>query len=81
MALLPTTTLDAVAPGEQVTILTLRGEGAVTQRLAEMGMVPGAHLTVVRYAPMGDPLEISLHGYHLSLRRREAALVEVSRCR
>ena len=56
-----------------------RGEGCAFQRLCELGFVPGAEVRVVRYAPLGDPMEVEIHGYHLSLRRAEAAMVEVER--
>lgn len=72
-----TTTLDTLAPGARGAIVAVRGEGMIAQRLAEMGMVPGAEVTVVRFAPLGDPMEILLDGYHLSLRKSEAAKVEI----
>lgn len=55
--------------------VTLAGTGR--QRLLEMGLTPGAEFELVRFAPLGDPLEIRLRGYHLSLRRLEAESVEV----
>jgi Fe2+ transport system protein FeoA len=46
----------------------------------EMGLIEGSAVEVVRLAPLGDPMELALHGYHLSLRKSEAALVEVETC-
>ena len=70
-------TLDLLAPGEGGVVGRLRGDGSIHQRLLEMGVFKGAAIEVVRYAPMGDPMEILVQGYHLSLRRNEAALVEI----
>ena len=56
------------------------GGNAVSQRLMEMGLIDGSTVEVVRIAPLGDPMELHLHGYNLSLRKSEAALVEVEHC-
>lgn len=71
-------TLRDIAPGKKCRIEALLGRGATYQRLLEMGMIAGTELEVLRYAPLGDPLEIRIHGYHLSLRKAEAQLVEVA---
>jgi len=71
-------TLDQVKPGDSARITRLQIAGAVGQRLAEMGLNPGARVRVVRTAPLGDPLEIQLEDYSLSLRKAEARCVEVS---
>jgi len=65
--------LDQLKPGEAGVISSLSGEEDVLLRLMEMGLIEGTPITMVRYAPMGDPIEISARGYHLSLRRAEAA--------
>jgi Fe2+ transport system protein FeoA len=70
-------TLDTLKPGQQGVIATLNGDGAVHQRLHEMGVIDGADVEVVRVAPLGDPIEIRVQGYHLSLRKSEAALVQL----
>ncbi|GMU93519.1 MAG: hypothetical protein AMXMBFR4_25770 [Candidatus Hydrogenedentota bacterium] len=57
--------------------MALRGDGAIHQRLQEMGVIEGAQVELVRLAPLGDPIEIRVQGYHLSLRKSEAALVEL----
>jgi ferrous iron transport protein A len=72
-------TLDQLQPGEHARVLALAGEDALTQRLLEMGLLEGEEVEVVAVAPLGDPLEIRLGDYRLSLRRREAARVHVSR--
>ena len=70
-------TLDKVKIGEKGTIVGVTGKGAVKQRMMDMGLVPGSDVEVVRVAPLGDPIEILLKGYNLSLRRNEAKLVLV----
>jgi Fe2+ transport system protein FeoA len=72
-------TLNDLKPGERARVQGCLGDGAIFQRLCEMGFVEGAPLRLVRYAPFGDPLEVELHDYHLSLRRAEAAMIEVVR--
>lgn len=70
-------TLKDLRPGDRGRVKQLYGEGSVFQRLCEMGFVEGTPLRVVRFAPLGDPLEVEIHGYHLSLRRAEASMIEV----
>jgi ferrous iron transport protein A len=70
-------TLDALQPGEQTKIVELRGDAETTHRLMELGLLPGTPIKVVRFAPLGDPVEISVRGYRLSLRRAEAADIAV----
>ena len=64
-------------PGERGVVAALRGNGAIQQRLLEMGVLEGSEVEMVRLAPLGDPLEIVVQGYHLSLRKAEARLVEL----
>jgi Fe2+ transport system protein FeoA len=72
------TTLDKLMPGDCATVKTVGGAGsAIYQRLMEMGVFDGAELRVIRFAPLGDPMEVQVQGYNLSLRKAEAALVEV----
>lgn len=73
----PCTTLNTLRPGECATVVGVMGDDAITQRLLEMGVIAGAAVGVVRFAPLGDPMEITLDGYHLSLRKTEAALIQV----
>lgn len=70
-------TLDRLKPGQRAVIRTVRGEGPLAQRLLEMGLLAGEAVRMVRVAPAGDPLEIEILGYSLSLRRNEAAAVDV----
>ena len=69
--------LDELKPGQTGRIQSVAGEGALRQHLLDMGMIPGAEATLVQFAPMGDPLEIRMHGYELTLRRKDATKIEV----
>ena len=69
--------LDHVGVGETTRIVDVPGDDPVSLRLLEMGLTPGVTVAVVAAAPLGDPLELELRGYRLSIRRREAALVMV----
>jgi len=71
-------TLADLAKGESRTVISVRGEDAVTRRLMEMGVIPGVSVSMVKSAPFGDPLEIRVRGYSLALRRNEAETVELS---
>lgn len=70
-------TLDCLAIGESGTIVKVKGEGRVRRRLFDMGLTPGAEVYLRKKAPLGDPLEITLRGYELSLRKDEAINVEL----
>jgi Fe2+ transport system protein FeoA len=70
-------TLDQLRPGQRGRITALQGQDALMQRLMEMGLFEGEEIEVVRLAPLGDPLEIRLGDYLLSLRRSEAARVQI----
>jgi ferrous iron transport protein A len=72
-------TLDQLRPGERGRILSLQGDDSLAQRLLEMGLLEGEEVEVLHIAPLGDPLEVRLRDYRLSLRRREAARVRVAR--
>ena len=69
--------LSELPVGARARVARVTLAGGARQRLLEMGLTPGAEFTLVRFAPLGDPLEIHLRGYHLSLRRQEAEGVEV----
>lgn len=69
--------LAALQPGQQATIVRVRGPVAARRRMLEMGLVRGETITVQRLAPLGDPVEYIVKGYHLSLRRRDAANIDV----
>jgi ferrous iron transport protein B len=70
--------LSDIRAGESVFVECVRGKGAFQQRIGEMGFVRGKRVTVIKNAPLNDPIEFSIMGYNVSLRRKEAALVEVS---
>ena len=69
--------LDRLPPGTAGRVLSVGGAGPVARRLMEMGVVPGAPVRVVKFAPLGDPLEVRVRDYHLALRRSEAQTIEV----
>ncbi len=69
--------LDALPIGRQAIIVKVEGEGRVRRRLFDMGVTPGAEVFLRKKAPLGDPLEITLRGYELSLRKDEASLVTI----
>ena len=64
--------LAEMRPGDRAVVCCVRPGAGPRRRLLEMGFVSGTALRVVRYAPFGDPIQVELHGYHLSLRRSEA---------
>jgi len=65
--------------GEQAKLLGFTVENVATQRLLEMGLTPDEYIEIIRFAPMGDPIEIRVKGYLLSLRRHEAELIQVKK--
>lgn len=71
-------TLNEILPGQACLMSDLTAEGALGQRLMDLGFFPGAKLKVVRNAPLVDPLEIELEGVLLTIRHQEAATIEVS---
>ena len=71
-------TLDTLKPGTRARVFGVGGEGPVAKRLMEMGIVPGAPVSVVRVAPLGDPIEVRVRNYHLALRRSEARTISVT---
>lgn len=71
------TTLVDIAPGQKVRVVRTEGTAVANRRLVEMGLTPGANVTVKRVAPLGDPVEINVRGYDLSLRKAEAKGVVV----
>lgn len=71
-------TLNEVKVGETARIVRLNGNGAVKRRIMDMGLTNGTEVTVRKIAPLGDPIELTVRGYELSIRRDEAANVEVA---
>ena len=63
--------------GETATVVKLQGEGAVRRRIMDMGITKGVELYVRKVAPLGDPVEITVRGYELSVRKADAEMIEV----
>ncbi len=70
-------TLKQAKIGDTVTVLKLHGEGAVKRRLMDMGITKGTAVHVRKVAPLGDPIEVTVRGYELSLRKADAEMIEV----
>ncbi len=70
-------TLRQAKIGETVSVLRVHGEGALRRRIMDMGITKGAVITVRKVAPFGDPLELTVRGYELSLRKADADMIEV----
>ena len=71
-------TLDQLQPGERARVDAVAGDDSIVQRMLEMGLFEGENVEVLGFAPLGDPMEILLQDYRLSLRRAEAARVQVT---
>jgi len=69
-------TLREARPGDTVKVKKLHGEGAVKRRIMDMGITKGVEITVRKVAPLGDPVEVTVRNYELSLRKADAAMVE-----
>lgn len=70
-------TLKDAKVGETVTVTRLNGEGALKRRIMDMGVTKGTEITVRKVAPLGDPMEVNVRGYELSLRRADCEMIEV----
>jgi ferrous iron transport protein A len=70
-------TLNEVGIGETVSIVKLNGVGAIKRRIMDMGLTKGTQVYVRKVAPLGDPIELTVRGYELSLRKADAALIDV----
>jgi Fe2+ transport system protein FeoA len=70
--------LHLLLPGQRATITKVNGESALRRRFIEMGIVKGEIILIERHAPLGDPVEYFIKGYHLALRKEEAAQIEVT---
>jgi ferrous iron transport protein A len=71
------TTLRTINPGETVRVSGINGKGAIKRRVMDMGITKGVDIFVRKVAPLGDPVEVTVRGYELSLRRADADIVEV----
>jgi Fe2+ transport system protein FeoA len=70
-------TMGDLRPGQKARVLSIGTQGAMRQRILDMGITPNVAVELIKVAPLGDPLELSLRGYQLSLRKSDAALIEV----
>ena len=71
-------TLRQVKVGETVTVVKLHGEGAVKRRIMDMGITKGVQVYVRKVAPLGDPVEVNVRGYELSIRKNDAEIIEIA---
>lgn len=71
-------TLKELQPNEMGTVVKLHGEGAVKRRIMDMGITKGCRIFVRKVAPLGDPIEVSVRGYELSIRKADAEMIEVN---
>lgn len=70
-------TLNQLTEGNHAVITRLTGQGAVRRRMMDMGITPGTKIEMIKASPLGDPVEYLVRGYHLSLRRAEAQMIEI----
>lgn len=70
-------TLKNVAIGKSARVVKLHGEGAVKRRIMDMGITKGTEVKVQKVAPLGDPIEVTVRGYELSIRKEDAEMIEV----
>ena len=70
-------TLKEAKIGQTVTVVTLHGEGAVKRRIMDMGITKGVSVYIRKVAPLGDPIEVTVRGYELSLRKADAEMIEI----
>ena len=74
-------TLKELQIGKSAVIKSVGSHGALRQHFLDMGMIPGVEITVVKLAPMGDPMEVQIHGYELTLRLADAAQIQIDNVR
>ena len=72
-------TLKQVRPGETVRVVKLSGESAVKRRIMDMGITKGVEIYVRKVAPLGDPVEVTVRGYELTLRKADAEMIQIER--
>ena len=71
-------TLQSAKIGETVTVVKLHGEGAVKRRIMDMGLTKGVEVHIRKVAPLGDPIEVTVRGYELSIRKADADMIEIA---
>ena len=69
--------LEQVKPGQTVSVVRLHGEGPIKRRIMDMGITKGVEIHVRKVAPLGDPMELSVRGYELSVRKADAGMIEI----
>ena len=74
-----TMTLGELRPGEKAKVVSIGTTGVMRQRILYMGVTPNVQVQLIKIAPLGDPVEITVRGYQLSLRKSEAALIQVQK--
>lgn len=72
-------TLKDIKPGKSGVVAKINGTGDAKRRILEMGVTPGVRIDVIKVAPLGDPVEVMLRGYNLSLRKEEAQAIELTK--
>ena len=72
-------TLRDLKPGDAAKVVKINGEGAIKRRIMDMGLIKGTNFVVKKVAPLGDPVEITVRGYELSIRKFDAEIVEVEK--
>jgi ferrous iron transport protein A len=70
-------TLNDLKPGQEGTVISIGEKGPIKRRIMDMGVTPGAVVKVIKVAPLGDPIEINIRGYELSLRKEEAKQIQI----
>ncbi|MCW4016983.1 MAG: ferrous iron transport protein A [Candidatus Bathyarchaeota archaeon] len=70
--------LNKLEPGQNATVVTIKGSGTIRRRIMDMGIVRGSKIKVIRRAPLGDPVEFEIRDYNLTLRKKEAECIYVS---
>lgn len=70
-------TLRDLRPGDEGVVLSIGEKGPLRRRIMDMGVTPGAEIRVVKVAPLGDPIEVTIRGYELSLRKEEASQIQI----
>lgn len=71
--------LDELKPGEEGTVISIGEKGPSRRRVMDMGVTPGTSIKVIKVAPLGDPIEVNIRGYELSLRKEEASRIEINK--
>lgn len=71
------TTLSQLRPGDTGVVAKVRGGGSIQRRIVDMGVVSGTVIEVLKFAPLGDPVEVKVKGFNLSLRKAEAEFIEI----